>query len=86
MKARSEAAFNIYREIAYQTNLMFTEKYKDNIQHFKFCANAIAGHSKAARQEIVAFCKHQLNGSEPEERDLKGVDTEESNEALQRTH
>jgi len=23
LKARSEAAFNIYREIAYQTNLMF---------------------------------------------------------------
>jgi hypothetical protein len=76
LRARSEGAFNIYRNIAYQTNLMFR---KSDTEHYKNCANKISGAAQAARQEIMAFCKHQLNGFVPQEENLKGETLEQSN-------
>ena len=82
LRARSEGVFNIYRNIAYLTNLMFRKNDKD---HLINCTNKIAGAAQATRQEIMAFCKHQLNGFVPKGENLKGETQEKSNMLFHRS-
>jgi len=58
LRSRSQASFNVYSEIEYQTSLI---DKSTKIEETKMYAKAIAGLAKGARQEVVAYSREHLD-------------------------
>ncbi|MBL7129584.1 MAG: hypothetical protein ISS16_11450 [Ignavibacteria bacterium] len=58
LRSRSQALFNVYSEIEYQTSLI---DKSTNLEEAKAYAKAIAGLAKGARQEVIAYSREHLN-------------------------
>jgi len=57
LTSRSQTSFNTFSEIEYQTSLI---DKSNNIQEIKSYSRFIAGIARAARQDVVAYCREHL--------------------------